>query len=107
MSGVVRSVLDVRFSFDGGHLMFHVGQRVCCVDDANQPIERGDTPVILGEVYTVRECYDCFGSEGIRVLEIFNRHDRGYHRWRFQPYQQTDISIFTAMLNPSKQGVDA
>lgn len=90
-------------------MTFHVGQKVECIDDEGQPVREGDTPVKKGAVYTLRDVFDFFGEEGVRLQEITNPRDRGYHSWRFRPIveKKTDISIFTAMLNASKQGVDA
>lgn len=72
---------------------FHVGQKVVCVDDADQRCDPGDAPVVKGEVYTVREAFDFFGMPGIRIKEIRNPKDRGYHQRRFVPLTETKSKI--------------
>ena len=96
--------------------MFYVGQKVACVDaDAVE----GDGRVRLreGRIYTVRK----IATHSVRwfrlpkfkdehrvvwLEEITDRpgDDTPYCVLRFRPVveRKTDISIFTAMLNPSK-----
>lgn len=90
-------------------MTFHSGMKVVCVDDDDQSCSKGDRSVRLGAIYTIREAFDFFGEAAVRLEEIMNPKDRAYHAYRFRPIveRKTDISIFTQMLNPSKQGVDA
>ena len=95
-------------------MAFYVGQKVVCVDAKASPgrIWGADRPV-EGATYTIvgfsKSLYD--GSETLCFEEIKNSSvvGLGYHARRFRPIveRKTDISIFKAMLNPSKQGADA
>jgi hypothetical protein len=80
--------------------MFHVGQKVVCVNDEYQDIRCGDTPVKRGAIYTVRKCFDFFGESGVLVEEICNPKDRGYHGFRFRPVveRKTDIGFAHEIL---------
>lgn len=83
-------------------MTFHVGQKVVCVDAVHQLVNGGIYTISfvgsgrLGAMCDVAEIAGVFPP-----LAFFQR--------RFRPIveKKTDISIFTAMLNPSKQGVDA
>lgn len=80
--------------------MFHVGQKVVCVD-ASLPANlwHREHPLILREIYVVRHLFiKCIDIDGSR---------RGWQNWRFRPLveRKTDISIFTEMLIST--GVDA
>jgi hypothetical protein len=90
-------------------MTFRVGQKVVCVDDEAQPCNRGYTPVVKGDIYTIRDAFDWFGLDGIRLEEIKNPHDRGYQARRFRPVveRKTDISFAHEILNSVNQGVDA
>lgn len=94
--------------------MFYVGQRVVCVDDS--PASDGcHVELKLGSVYTVSEAHWCdIYDWGVLVIEAPRPPERPYFSpfykgQRFRPVveRKTDISIFKAMLNPSKQGADA
>jgi hypothetical protein len=79
--------------------MFHVGQRVVCVD------VKGATCLRRKHVYT---CL-AIEPEFLRV-DCCANPDHENHRWltrRFRPIveRKADISIFTEMLNPSPQKV--
>jgi len=105
--------------------MFHIGQKVVCVNDF--PSIPGRTcgfhlsGLTKGQIYTVRwvgfwGVPNFFAeAESVRLEEIFrgadpfcpdNQHffDTPYYAQRFQPLieRKTDISIFTAMLTPSR-----
>lgn len=84
--------------------MFYVGQKVVCVDGANS-----NGALRTGETYTVLEKSPC--AVCVRVDAWANTRDggNGWDMVRFRPVveRKTDISIFTAMLNPSKQRVEA
>ena len=93
---------------------FHVGQRVVCVDATR--IKNDAAPLNKGAIYTVREL-ECDEDEGygLRLCEIVNRNhptigtEISYYSRRFRPIvnRKTDISIFTKMLVPQKQGEPA
>lgn len=88
-------------------MTFRVGQKVVCVDVKNR---NGNwLGLVKGAIYTISglgKCRD--GSPGVSIEEDSDP------TWiffadRFRPIvsRTTDISIFRAMLNPSKQGIDA
>ena len=98
---------------------FRVGQKVVCISG---PARRDMvTDPVVGDVYTVRGINkDQRGDIGIHLAEIVNRPRRiislggeirepGFFAYHFRPVVQrkTDISIFKAMLNPSKEQVSA
>lgn len=99
-------------------MTFHVGQKLCCVDDSAWKCSLRNLPnrPVKGRVYTVR---GFFGADSIYLEEILNPSDAKWGNgdvgegsfWtrRFRPIveRKTSIEIFTTMLNPSKQGVDA
>jgi hypothetical protein len=96
--------------------MFHVGQLVVCVDDSPSICRGGlqSVPLERGRIYTVREVCSDFvfftGKDtGIKVDEVMRATrdgpDHPFGACRFRPVQKTSISIFTAMLSPTK--VDA
>jgi hypothetical protein len=92
--------------------VFRVGQKVVCVDASDDipgtSIWKADAP-IEGEVYTVLKvgASRCDGVPALLLLEIKNTAiwDFSYRASRFRPIveRKTDISIFTAMLNPSRK----
>lgn len=99
--------------------MFRVGQKVVCVDASGW--RRG---IFIypeqGEKYTVRDVEpNAHGVLCIRVEEISQPAALSadmsmyceplFRASRFRPLieKKTDISIFTAMLNPSKRRVEA
>lgn len=90
-------------------MTFHIGQKVVCVDDVEQRCAKGDSPVKKGSIYTVREYYDFFGLRAIRIEEIMNANDRGYHASRFRPIveRKTDISVFTEILRKATKKIPA
>lgn len=103
---------------------FRVGQKVVLVDDS--PInfkgcaaradgrKAGVQYPTVGSVYTVRKAYVASnGMVGILLAEIDNHaaclrlglsDEIGFPAIRFRPVveRKTDISIFKAMLNPSR-----
>lgn len=98
---------------------WHVGMKVVCVQtqEASRAREEGVILPEIGRVYTIRYIgpSDFWPGIFIRLNEVRNgpHHLDGeepsfYHGW-FRPVQDrsTDISIFTRMLNPQKQDVDA
>jgi hypothetical protein len=106
-------------------MAFRVGQKVVCVDTTSAGLgQRWPSDYLkLGNIYTIRwigECpYEAWRYLGpcIRLLEVIRPKDSTNPEWNDMPFAQarfrpiverkTDISIFTRMLNPSKQGVDA
>jgi hypothetical protein len=80
-------------------MAFRVGQKVVCVD-ASAGSDWTRKWLIQHKVYTVS-----FISKN-RIDVIGVRKPYGFWPHRFRPVveRKTDISIFTAMLNPSKRG---
>lgn len=104
---------------------FTVGQKVVCVD-ADWPDFL--SPLSEGQIYTVKAVGLALGlnpdfsityEPNIELVEQANPDDdsdriairigRGFRASRFRPavVRKTDISIFKAMLNPSKEQVSA
>lgn len=92
--------------------MFHVGQKVVCVDDSGQRLMSEDErAVVKAHVYTIREIDSGRQGDdlrgGLRLVEIrnptvftrFGWIERWYHPQRFRPVRETDISIFTKLLD--------
>lgn len=98
--------------------MFHIGQKVVCVNDRNSKFRNGFWDGLLkkGNIYTIRWTGE-FPWEpdrkcglGVRLIEIHRGlefinawDDYPFGAYRFRPIQErkTDISIFTALLNPA------
>lgn len=97
---------------------FRVGQKVVCVDDEFHG-DFFDVPClpVKGLVYTIRSIEVMTGSDGeqspiIRLVEVINPAmpwtigdvEIGFVPRRFRPVveRKTNISIFKAMLNPSR-----
>lgn len=88
--------------------MFHIGQRVVCVDDKG---------LTAGRVYTVREVTvsPIDNSEAIRLIEIIRPIGPGdggneppYRFFRFRPVDETRLEVFRAMLvTPPRELVPA
>lgn len=98
-------------------MTFRVGQRVICVDDRPLPRETGSRwvdgeGVIAGQVYTIKRVYVNSGHHLVWLEEVARSDiamavfgpDVGYGQFRFRPLaeRETDISIFTSLLTPSK-----
>lgn len=89
---------------------FRVGQKVVCVDDRPTPLGFAP-PFEAGNVLTIIAITEGFSHHGRDFGLIFHEvpcvapYDDGYSVKRFRPVveRKTDISIFKAMLNPSKQ----
>jgi hypothetical protein len=102
---------------------FHVGQKVTVFKpfpacEIQRAKDEGVTLPVLGVVYTVRGMEPGVWNSNetfIRLAEIVNGPhvedgiEPSFSATRFRPVieRKTDISIFKAMLNPSKQGVPA
>lgn len=86
--------------------MFHVGQKVECVDDG-QSFYGFPSGLKKGERYTISDVMEYHDGVGVRLVEIPwvpvpLVHTRGWRSTRFRPIVETktDISIFTEMLKP-------
>lgn len=102
---------------------FHVGQRIVLAkeyDDFDhiRAMLQGDVLPVTGVVYTVREIEPepVDGLWYIRLVEIKNdplpfdfERESAFNSARFRPVveRKTDISVFTAMLNTSKERAPA
>lgn len=100
---------------------FFVGQRVVCIDDA--PRQSGcmwwpGEQIHRDRIYTVARLFVDFENEPVvSLLEVTRcgpltrSHPGriGYAIFRFRPLvtKQTNIEVFTAMLNPKKQEIEA
>lgn len=99
-------------------MAFRVGQKVVCIDDTHHHpilgptirwILRGEWPVRGHEYIVARSEFFVVGLPAVELVEIknFEVFDRAWRASRFRPAveRETDISIFTEMLNPSKEHV--
>lgn len=104
---------------------FHIGQKVVCIglpwpDHAWIAASFGTQFPEPGKIYTIRwvGVSERDGNAYVRLGEIINPiivvppWEQGEARFgarRFRPLvtRKTDISVFTALLNTSKQGVPA
>ncbi|HQR14200.1 MAG TPA: hypothetical protein PLZ37_06525 [Nitrospira sp.] len=100
-------------------MTFRVGMKVTMISPW-PPVHNlfGDIFTEFGIVYTVREVLMVAATPAIYVAEIHNpphywakvgKMEQPFPARNFRPVQErkTDISIFTAMLNPSQVTVDA
>lgn len=104
---------------------FHVGAQVVCLDDVYHNGEAGDR-LEKGRIYTIRKVDPAHPfiddnfvlvklpglwlEEAHRVIPAINVGDPKDAAWgavRFRPVRKTDISVFTAMLTPTKVTEDA
>jgi hypothetical protein len=92
--------------------MFHVGQLVVCIRDIHVIVahECLVSAPKKGDIVTVRETFlGTYGVPAITLEEHLNKvasnGEPGFRESNFRPIAKTDISIFTAMLSPTK--VDA
>lgn len=105
---------------------FHVGAQVVCLDDRYWPQEAGDS-LVAGRIYTIRKIDPArrfvapdrvtrFESVGLYFEEVIRKYpgvsegdpdDTPWSAARFKPVRKTDISVFTAMLTPTKVTEDA
>ena len=79
--------------------MFHVGQKVVCVDASSWYGEFG-VFIREGEVYTVACIRAKRDGEVVDLVELKSPINCGFYSYRFRPVVEykTDISIFTDML---------
>jgi hypothetical protein len=77
--------------------MFHVGQKVVCVD-ASLPANKWHCtyPLVKNRIYVVHSL-----TNGIGCIDI-DGSGRAWQNWRFRPIveRKTSITIFEKMLNP-------
>lgn len=89
-------------------MVFRVGQKVICVMRTIDPRADAHPGLVIDKIYTVTDVimHPHWTSPGLLLAEILPR-DRyvAFESLMFRPV--TDISVFTAMLNTSKQGQDA
>lgn len=92
-------------------MAFYVGQKVVCVEGgkANEPPPRA----VTGAIYTISEVFRLGPYTMLQFVEMRYGGEfgwlPGFAAEYFRPIteRKTDISIFKAMLNPSKQEVTA
>jgi hypothetical protein len=98
--------------------VFHVGQKVVCVNDQAWPRAYGYTPKLpkCGVIYTIRAIIDCrawgYDEDGLLLAEIVNPKRIHVTRFRprlsevkfrmsrFRPVRTTNIDVFLKMLEP-------
>ena len=80
-------------------MAFYVGQKVVCVDASRAPLLEKNKVYKITSIQLPYLRVDC-PPDGVTGTES----DRGYQQWRFRPVVEpnTDISIFTAMLDPAR-----
>jgi hypothetical protein len=86
-------------------MTFRVGQKVVCIEGCNE----SGFLLIEGAIYTISG-HGYFGSKFLYDLaEVSTSAPHAWRGTRFRPVisRKTDISIFRALLVPSKQGADA
>jgi len=95
-------------------MSFHIGQKVMFIGKGKYGKVLGIYPDIIvpkyREIYHVRELTE-IGAPGIRLIEIRNGEyhfleafaEPAWQRKEFTPVKETDISIFTAMLNKTPE----
>jgi hypothetical protein len=91
-------------------MAFRVGQKVVCVNTGPMRSDRGNLlqtrRLVEGGVYTITAVMEAGGIFGVQVLEAEpdGATNWGFIARRFRPVveRKTDISIFTAMLNPEQ-----
>lgn len=99
-------------------MTFRVGMKVVCVDAKLRLLARIiawifriEWPLVAGEVYTIQRLETISGEAATELAEVKNIPEmhRCFRLTRFRPIveRKTSIEIFTSMLSPSKQGVDA
>ena len=93
---------------------FVIGQKVVCVNDTPNSEWKGPFLIEKGKTYTIREILVTpHNSITLKFKEIPSREgmpgypkdhiDHGYRFERFRPLKNTNIDIFTSMLNRTPQ----
>jgi hypothetical protein len=101
------AICDRSINSDEGVMNFRVGQKVVCIyAHAEDAMDFG---ISVGEVYTISG-YGRFGR--LFLYDLAEIKTSEAHAWKgehFRPVaeRKTDISVFTAMLNPEKQEIEA
>lgn len=100
-------------------MTFYVGQKVVCVDDKNRTVFRPGTEefITCGSVYVIRWLGFLDREPVLRLEGVVRPSYARIPEWsdypfaidRFRPVveRKTDISIFTKMLTPNKESIDA
>lgn len=98
-------------------MSFHIGQKVVCVNAAQRRDSWGKLPesLVRGAIYTIRDVYESHlpPAIGVRLEEIqgpfcpFWREEIGFHAIRFRPVRETNIDVFTKMLEQQPAPVEA
>jgi hypothetical protein len=97
--------------------MFHVGQKVVFIGPRRDSVRKFFDCInpVVGAVYTIRSIMapppGVVGPTGLRLVEIVNLPrpvedvimEITFWDKLFRPVQETDISIFTEMLNPVRR----
>lgn len=94
---------------------FHIGQRVVCIDDKPRPPSisyQQDAKVTKGSIYTVRGIYNAVPRSivGILLEEVTGilspkwNIEIGFCSTRFRPVRETNIDVFTKMLEKEPIG---
>lgn len=90
--------------------MFHVGQKVVCVDNGPSRFGWKSRPKILrkGAIYTVTACWihEINKVPAVNLAEVKNTFGyNGFDAARFRPVtsRDTDITVFKKMLSPDLQ----
>ena len=88
--------------------MFFVGQKVVRTGGTDDPTDPYPYPKI-GEVCTVAGTLTILGEKAVLLIEYPLPEGDGFRAVYLKPVveKKTDISIFTKMLNPNDQRVDA
>lgn len=82
---------------------FHVGQKVCCIDDSPGDVKRfRQYRLEKGTVYTVSAIASHKGAPLIQVAELPVPENCYWRASRFRPVRTTSIEVFTDMLVPSQ-----
>ena len=94
-------------------MSFHVGQKVVCVSapdcDGGRGDERFPTNLLVGEIYNIRWIGIYNESLTVRLVGLYRNApkpewiDTPFLASRFRPVieRKTDISVFTALLDPA------
>lgn len=94
--------------------MFRVGQEITPIDRRGfADLKPNEAQPKFGRIYTVRRVIDCGAISGVQLNEIQNpvnypnsptSVECAFDARGFRPVvrRQTDISIFTRMLNPTQ-----
>jgi hypothetical protein len=91
-------------------MAFYVGQKVVCINAGPSRFTGEATNARKGVVYTVAWVGSWRSHPVLLLDEIDPAHGHdGFDAARFRPVveRKTDIGIFTAMLNPSDERVEA